>query len=308
MSCADTIWWIPTPVENTQLSICPAARICLFISVTTLCADILVRVTCTLFSPSPLSLVFIFSVGKNGTFTGKSFSNVFLCFSHSFVIVTEFSGSSALAFCNASFMVFRNCFPVEWTKKVGFTCFDFSVTRISTWMTPPRYSAAAFLASGMKSPRRPVIRSSNLDPMQMSMSASCVIKLGVGCPCIPTMLSARSSRSSKHPRPWRVVATGICKSSANCFSSSGQSLHPCPAMMRGFLAFLIKPRIFLTNLDPTANSSLTSSSESASRAYTVLDGLWSKLNNSSSSFKSVPRMGTMRLLSLVKSKRMPFSG
>ena len=80
------------------------------------------------------------------------------------------------------------------------------------------------------------------------------MKFGVACPCIPIMLSARGLRSSKHPNPCKVVVTGICKRSANVRSSSGQSLHPCPAIMTGFLARRMVFNNSSVRLPPTCNT------------------------------------------------------
>eukprot|EP00957_Ditylum_brightwellii_P057805 4383361-Ditylum_brightwellii.AAC.1 len=72
-------------------------------------------------------------------------------------------------------MDLRKSLPVECTKKVGSTCKAFSENLTSTWITPPRPSDAALRASGMKSVTRPVMRSSNLEPMQMTRSDSWIM-------------------------------------------------------------------------------------------------------------------------------------
>mmetsp|Transcript_15461 Transcript_15461/g.27317 ORF Transcript_15461/g.27317 Transcript_15461/m.27317 type:complete len:280 (-) Transcript_15461:1152-1991(-) len=229
ISCAATIWWMPTPVVKIASSILPDASSCSFIRETTLCADRGVRTSVFSWPSSPVLRTR--APQNSGIFTGNSRCRWCMCFSQDSV-----AGFTCAAASTASLIVRRNCLPVACTKKVGLTCLAFSDRRMSTWMMPPRPSAAAFFASGRKSEMRPVIRSSKREPTQSTRSDSCTMKLGVGCPCMPSMFRANGCRSSKVPSACKVVATGICSFSAKALSSAGESLQPWPAMITGFSA------------------------------------------------------------------------
>mmetsp|Transcript_36868 Transcript_36868/g.66304 ORF Transcript_36868/g.66304 Transcript_36868/m.66304 type:complete len:235 (+) Transcript_36868:473-1177(+) len=166
MSCAVTIWWMPTPVEKMASSILPDSTSCRFISEIAPCAHIFDRETSF---ASPFSSCTVnFSAGYRVILMGFSASNLCFLSIHSFVLLVSAGGSARICALTAR----RNFFPVVWTKKSGLTCLAFSEKRTSTWMTPPRPSWAACRAAGMKSLGRPVMRSSNRDPMQISRSQS----------------------------------------------------------------------------------------------------------------------------------------
>ena len=88
---------------------------------------------------------------------------------------------------------------------------EISAGSMSAWMT---------LASGANESSRPVTRSSNRAPSEMSRSLRCSAPTAATVPCMPGMPRWSGWLSGKAPRAIRVVTTGILVSSASTRSSS----------------------------------------------------------------------------------------
>ncbi len=79
-------------------------------------------------------------------------------------------------------------------------------------------------------------------PAAIIKSASAVAKLAATVPCIPSIPRLRSSSLGNTPSPNKVVVTGIFAFLANSLKSSVEPdfKTPAPAIINGFLAFLIR--------------------------------------------------------------------
>ena len=107
--------------------------------------------------------------------------------------------------------------PTIGTSAVRFL--EISAGSMSAWMT---------LAPVAKESSRPVTRSSNRAPSEISRSDFCSAATAATVPCMPGMPRLSSWESGKAPRAISVVTTGICVSSARTASSADASALMTP--------------------------------------------------------------------------------